>query len=310
MIFGVRCWASGRRRGTQDGAWGNGKDAIAYISYNAGARPPSQLEPGVRPRDRCGSQPSAPSYCGLESIRRGVPLCLQPSQRPLLLVSSPSHQEQQPIEAPDSTKEESESWRYRCKPFEAPPPVLGEAGEQALKGYHEHHLSPRHMVTLCPLPSNITRNPEVMENRLHKCLVDYEKATGKKLRHAGWITRGKNGRKRCELHFGVPRGHHVDWRALKACLRKRFDCVVTGEYAADEEVPANPKKRNSPPHDIVLEYLASHADHPNAHVLWSLGGKRKQKRKRRRRSRRLQAPAGMKPLFSLASVFDEDEDDL
>lgn len=201
-----------------------------------------------------------------------------------------------------------DDYPYQVEPFEAPPPLLGKAGAQFKGCLVEKGFSGRHMATLKPRGGKRPRD-ETFESHLLASAEDYRLATGTELKYAGQQTRGKNGRSKPEAHLVFLRSGRVNWVALKKAFRSRFDLVVTGEYGKNEPIPTKAKLKNRPPHDIVLDYVASHADHPGAGVLWNLGTERRKKRTRKRK----RALPSMKQTFSPESAVvsvGEDEGDL
>ena len=174
----------------------------------------------------------------------------------------------------------TEDFDYQCQPFDAPEPLLAAAGKRWLDLARNHRLSGGYMPTLKPIPGKAIYKPEVFEERIRKCAKDYEKATGVRLRHAGFITNGPKGNAKCEAHLLFPTGFKVCWPTFKRVFRTRFDVVVTGRYEEGERIPKKVKLKNRPAHGHCLKYVASHADHVDACALWSLAAPKPKRKKR------------------------------
>lgn len=194
-----------------------------------------------------------------------------------------------------ATDPRAEDFIYQCPSFESHPPGLQKDGKRALDVYRKWPLSKAHMATLKPRPRNMIYRTDKFEERIALSAKDYRRETGSELHYAGMVTKGKNGNRKCEAHLLFPANSKVNWRAFKRVFRRRFDLVVTGTYSPDEQVPSKPHLKNRPPHEIVLEYVASHADHVDACWLWEIREKKRRVKRRRRKTKSL-PPAT--PIFA------------
>ncbi len=163
---------------------------------------------------------------------------------------------------------------YQNPPFSADLPDLGPPGEQWLQVAEEHDLSGAYMATLKSLP--IANRPmcskcDVFERSIQRRAGRYLRVSGVPMAYAGFVTRGSDGYGKCEAHMVFPDWFTVDWRIFKEVFRASFDVCVTGQYQEHEVRPRVHRLKNRTPHGNVRHYVAKHAEHPDAHVLWELG---------------------------------------
>ena len=142
------------------------------------------------------------------------------------------------------------------------PPVAGAAFDR----FTADRLITTKMLTVSPMsPSTDLTHFEV---RIYEEIASYEEATGGPLRCDGFASRGKNGLGRLEAHLIFQKS--PDMALLKRLMRKIGSVIVTGDYDSPEDwTHLSQDRKNHPPHNGCLHYVAQHADHPDNRRIWN-----------------------------------------
>ena len=122
------------------------------------------------------------------------------------------------------------------------------------------------MLTVSPMkPSTDLTH---FEARIYEEIAAYEEITGGSLRCDGFASRGKKRLGRLEAHLVFQKS--PDMILLKRLMRKIGSVVVTGEYdSAEDWTHLSQDRKNHPPHNGCLHYVAQHADHPDNQRIWN-----------------------------------------
>ncbi len=150
-------------------------------------------------------------------------------------------------------------WPYDFWPL---PPVA----VAAFDSFIEDRFISTKMLTVSPVsPSTDLTHFEV---RIYEEIAAYEEATCGPLRCGGFASRGKSGIGRLESHLLFQKSPNMV--LLKRLMRKIGSVVVTGDYDSSEDwTRLSQDRKNHPPHDGCLHYVAQHADHPDNRRIWN-----------------------------------------
>jgi hypothetical protein len=141
-------------------------------------------------------------------------------------------------------------------------PVAGAAWGQL----GEDRLITTKMLTVSPMKPSTDLT--YFEARVYEEIAAYEEITGGPLRCDGYASRGKEGIGRLEAHLVFQKSPNMV--LLKRLMRKIGSVVVTGEYdSAEDWTHLSQDRKNHPPHNGCLHYVAQHADHPDNRRIWN-----------------------------------------
>ena len=147
---------------------------------------------------------------------------------------------------------------------------LSPVASAAFDRFTADRLITTKMLTVSPM--SLSTDLTHFEARVYEEIAAYEEITGGPLRCDGYASRGKEGIGRLEAHLVFQKSPNMV--LLKRLMRKIGSVVVTGEYdSAEDWTRLSQDRKNHPPHNGCLHYVAQHADHPDNRRIWNMGRK-------------------------------------